>query len=239
MSYFPLVRGPSYFAYRGLSLLLLQWVAGWGSLVCLSTLGDNEPGLEDIQRQFLAGKYSLCIEQGNKTMQQDAYSEEWPILLIRSMQITGRYEEADRAMTNAMTKHPASLRLHLIAGEVFRAIGRTNEARRVHQLAGALLENRPRAYRSAADLTAAGQLALILGADPRLVLEKIFDPAKKIDPSCRDVYLAGGFLALDKHDFELASKTFQEGLKQHPNDPDFHYGLARACEPCWQTALSA
>jgi len=36
---------------------------------------------------------------------------------------------------------------------------------------------------------------------------------------------------LEKHDFALAAKTFQEGLKKLPDDPDLHYGLARAYAP--------
>jgi tetratricopeptide (TPR) repeat protein len=206
-------------------------MTGWACAICLTALAQEAPSWEGAQRQFLAGQYPLCVVEAQKAMLQEAYSEEWPLLMIRSMQITGRNEEAVGAITNAMAKNPASIRLCLLASDVFRTIGRTNQARQALQTAGSLMENRPRAYRSAPDLTAAGQLALALGADPRLVLEKIFDAAKKIDPACRDVYLASGFLALDKHDFELASKTFQEGLKRHPDDPDFLYGLAMAFEP--------
>ena len=53
----------------------------------------------------------------------------------------------------------------------------------------------------------------------------------------RELYLAGGQLALDKHDFALAAKKFQEGLKQLPNDPDLQCGLAQAYAPSAPAAM--
>src|SRR6185436_6670246 len=34
-----------------------------------------------------------------------------------------------------------------------------------------------------------------------------------------------------KQDFALAQKYFTQGLKEHPDDPDMHFGLARAFSP--------
>src|SRR5207248_671892 len=67
--------------------------------------------------------------------------------------------------------------------------------------------------------------------DPKTVLDKVLATAKKSDPKLRDVYLAAGELALEKHDYELAAKKFQEGLKELPDDPDLNCGLAQAYEP--------
>src|SRR5207249_8789769 len=53
----------------------------------------------------------------------------------------------------------------------------------------------------------------------------------KAEPRLRDVYLASGNLALEKHDFALAAKKFEAGLKELPDDPELHYGLARAYAP--------
>jgi tetratricopeptide (TPR) repeat protein len=73
-----------------------------------------------------------------------------------------------------------------------------------------------------------GKAALLKGADPKKVLDTLFDVARKAEPTLREVYLAIGDLALDKHDFPLAAKRFEEGLKVMPDDPDLHYGLAKA-----------
>src|SRR5690606_24172433 len=85
--------------------------------------------------------------------------------------------------------------------------------------------------REAVDVVALGQAAVILGADPKLVLDNFYSPIKKSDPNLREVYLAIGNLALDKHDYALAGKSFQEGLQKFPKDPDLLHGMAEALAP--------
>ena len=82
------------------------------------------------------------------------------------------------------------------------------------------------AYRNPANLVALGRAALLLGADPRRVLENFFDRAKAADPSLRDTFLAMGQLAIDKGDDALAAKTFADGLKKFPED------AGHAIRPC-------
>jgi len=67
-----------------------------------------------------------------------------------------------------------------------------------------------------------------LGADPKLVLTTLLDPAKKAFPKHRAPYQAAGELGLDKHDYQVAAGAFREGLGQFPGDPDLTLGLARA-----------
>jgi tetratricopeptide (TPR) repeat protein len=75
-----------------------------------------------------------------------------------------------------------------------------------------------------------GQALLLLGVEPRIVLENCFQQAEKLDPPPREAFLATGQLALDKHDFALAAEAFRAGLKLFPDDPDLEAGLARAFE---------
>ena len=65
-------------------------------------------------------------------------------------------------------------------------------------------------------MVALGQAAVILGADPKLVLDNFYNPIKKSDPKLREVYIAIGNLALTKHDYALAGKSFQECLQKFP-----------------------
>jgi Tfp pilus assembly protein PilF len=99
--------------------------------------------------------------------------------------------------------------------------------REINELAGRMAWR----YSDAVDRVALGRAALLLGADPRQVLELFFDRVKKDRPKLRDVYLASGDLALSKHDYRVAADSFREGLKHYPDDPDFHFGLARAFAP--------
>jgi tetratricopeptide (TPR) repeat protein len=93
------------------------------------------------------------------------------------------------------------------------------------------VSSQPRTYQDAPSLVVFGQAALLGRADPKRVLDKIYDTARKANPKMREVHLASGELALEKHDFALAAKKFQEGLKQLPDDPDLHFGLAQAYAP--------
>jgi len=148
----------------------------------------------------------------------------------------GRYPEAEAAITNALTRSYPSPHLRWLAREVFLANGNKERAddmlaRIVQSLASGRVD-------SAASLAALGRAALVVGLDPKLVLERMYYPARKADPKAREVYLAIGDLALDKHDYALAAKTFQEGLKQVPDDPDLLHGLALAYEPSERTLMA-
>src|SRR5690606_29071430 len=67
--------------------------------------------------------------------------------------------------------------------------------------------------------------------DPRQVLELIYDKARKESPGLREVWIAPGELALDKHDYAEAGRLFGEAVKRFPEDVEIHYGLARAFAP--------
>jgi len=84
------------------------------------------------------------------------------------------------------------------------------------------------------DLVALGEALLLessagrLTAEPRIVLEQLFNRAIRIDPNCCEAYLAAGALALDKQDYELAAKQYRKALERFGDDPDVHCGLAKA-----------
>ena len=187
--------------------------------------------LEEVRRQFISGQYSNCIRACEQAIADREYSEEWRLLLVQSLMATGRYANALAVINSSLDRYSGSVRLRVLAREVFLHNGRKDRADALLQEINYLAGTRTWAFRNAPDLVALGKTALLLGADPRRVLDNFFDRAKKMDPDCRDVYLASGQVALDKNDFQLASKTFAEGLKRSPKDPDLHFGLARAFAP--------
>ena len=73
-----------------------------------------------------------------------------------------------------------------------------------------------------------GQAACSRAPIPNLCWIRCSILLAKPTPRSREAYLAGGQLALDKHDYALAAKRFEEGLKQLPDDPDLRCGLAQA-----------
>ncbi|MSU21542.1 MAG: tetratricopeptide repeat protein [Pedosphaera sp.] len=183
--------------------------------------------LQECQKLYLSGQYADCIRLSNETMKDRYVSEDWSILLTKSLLMVGHYGEALTVVSNAVSRHSGSLPVRVLAHEVFLQNGQTEQAKSLLEEINQL-GSRSGAYRNSASLVALGNAALLLGADPRLVLENFFNPIKKSEPTFRDVYLAIGELALNKNDDALAAQTFQDAIKRFPKDPEMLYGLAKA-----------
>ena len=185
--------------------------------------------LGTARQQFISGQYSNCAEVCTQAIADREYEEEWRSLLAKSQFALGRYKEAGVTLSNAMDRYSWSVPLRLLAHEVLPYSGDTNRAAEALQQIEALIASRSDwRVRDAASLLAIGRGALLLGADARKVQDNILEPARKANPDNREVYLTLGELALDKHDFNLAAKQFNIGLKKFPDNPDLHFGLARA-----------
>jgi tetratricopeptide (TPR) repeat protein len=189
--------------------------------------------LPACRKLMIAGKYEECINQCEEAVTEKARDEEWPILHSQALLAVGRYPEAESAVTNALAQPRlrSNIRLHLAGYHVSNANGNPERAQALLEEINSLVGSRAWAYRDPPNLVTLGRAAVLLGADPKVVLEKFYDVAKKADPDLRDAYLASGELALDKHDYALAAKVFAEALKKFPEDADAHCGLARAYEP--------
>ena len=199
---------------------------------CLAVSGAVAAAeLEDARRQFIQGHYSEAIKASEEALVEQSYGEEWTLLLTDSLLAVGRYTNAHTVVTRALPLISSSVRLRLLAREAFLRNGQTERAQEMLSEINVLGGSRRWAYRDAPNLVALGRAALLLGMDPRKVLEQFFDQAKKADSTYRGAYLASGELSLDKNDFNLAAKAFSEGLKKFPEDPDLHSGLARAYAP--------
>jgi tetratricopeptide (TPR) repeat protein len=180
---------------------------------------------------LLSGSYAECValaERGLKSARRDV---EWRLLQVQAMLALGRYGEARTAITNALARESESIVLRWLAREIFLANGQTDRAAEMSAEIIRLVSTRPWNYRDPLSLIVFGKAALQQGADAKQVLDRLFETARKADPKLREAYLASGELALEKHDFALAAKSFTEGLKYLPEDPDLHYGLARAYAP--------
>ena len=173
--------------------------------------------------------YSNCAAVSAQAIADREYEEEWRSLLAKSQFALGRYVEAGVTLSNALDRYSWSVPLRLLAHEILPYSGDTNRAAEALQQIEALIASRSDwRVRDAASLLAIGRAALLLGADARKVQDNILEPARKANPDNREVYLTLGELALDKHDFNLAAKQFNIGLKKFPDDPDIQFGLARA-----------
>jgi tetratricopeptide (TPR) repeat protein len=185
--------------------------------------------LQSARDKYLHGQYSACISECEQAIAEREYEDEWRTLLVKALWRTGQYEKAGVTISNALDRYSWSIPLRLLAHDVFPYAGETNRAteslKEIESLLSARTDWR---FRDAASLVAVGKAMLLLGADPRRVLDNIYEPARKANPDSREVYIAMGELALDKHDSALAAKQFNAGLKKFADDPDMHFGLARA-----------
>ena len=184
--------------------------------------------VSDARQWRLEGKYDQVIRACEQAIAAGERSEEWRLLQIQTLLDVGRAPDAWRAATNALPSNARSIRLRWMAREAFQANGDPVRAAEMLEEIQQLVGSRMYSYRDPASLVIFGRSALALGIDPKQVLEKIYLPASQADPALRDAYLARGELALEKSDFALAGRVFDEGLKQLPKDPDLHWGRARA-----------
>lgn len=205
-------------SFAGAALLVVAW------LTSLAQAADPA----EVRRGLLAGNYAAVIKQATGELRDAPANTEWSMLLVEALMAVGRYADADTAVKEALNRDARSIRLRWLARDVARANGRTEElAKRADEIRVMVRDNLYQ-YRAPSDLVVFGRAALALGSDPKEVLEKVFGTAQRADPKLRDVYLARGELALEKHDFALAAKAFEEGLKELPSDPDLLSGRGRA-----------
>ncbi len=201
------------------------------ALVILLPSMASAAELTDARKLLLEGKYAECEKVAKQAIDDNEYDEEWRVLQGKALLAQGKYPEALEAITKAVPRYYSSVRLRLLSWEVHRANGQVDRAKSMLSEINYLASSRTYAYRDAASMITLGRTALMLGADPKRVLETFYDPLKTQDATNREIYLATGDLALEKHDFEMASKEFQTGLKSHPKDAELLYGLARAYAP--------
>lgn len=206
----------------------VRLTAGLLGLAWLDAGALHAAPADDIQKQLQAGNYTAAIRQAENEVRAAPDNEDLNLLLVRGLLVTGRYANANAAVTNGLASIPQSIRLRWIGREAAFANGQPEAAARLSDEIRQLVTSRSYAYRDPVNLVIFARVALLLGADPKDVMDKVLATAQKGDPALRDVYQAKGELAMEKHDFALAAKAYQEGLKQFPDDPDFHFGLAQA-----------
>ncbi len=195
---------------------------------------DPSAGAADLSaawQDYISGRYSECTAAAGEALKAREDAEEWGILGCEALLAQGRYPEALGTATNALVQEQRSVRLRWSARQALLANGEPVAAAAMAAEIQRLFSTRGWIYRDPKDLIIYGRVMLLDGADPKLVLDRLYERIKKTTPKLREVYLASGELALEKHDYALAGRLFQEGLKELPDDPDLHYGLARAYAP--------
>ena len=209
-----------------MGMLVWRWCL---LLLMAGAMSGFAKDLKEVEQDFLTGDYEECIKAAEEALKTPYADEEWRHILIRAYLTTGRYADALEVVRAGLRRHSWSVRLRLLAHEVYLQNGDREQAESMLNDINSMAGSRGRyGYQDVPSVIALGRAALLLGADAKRVLDNFFDRAKKADPKAREVYLAIGQLALEKNDADLAAKNFSEGLKLFPEDADMHYGLAKA-----------
>lgn len=204
------------------------WLLGGGFFAIISPAAAQS--LDDAQRDFLRGHYDDVIKTAAKQVEAGDYSGEWRVLLVKSLLTVGRYADAHTNALAALDDYSGVLEKRLLARETCLYQNDPDGANEQLMEIRQFIQQRSGEFRDE-DPVALGGALLLLGVEPRLVLDNCFRPAETASPPLREAFLASGQLALDKHDFALAADAFRAGLAKFPDDPDLEGGLARAFEP--------
>jgi tetratricopeptide (TPR) repeat protein len=184
--------------------------------------------LETCRNQFKTGQYTECLEACRQAVEADAYEPQWRILMIESLLALGKYSEAAVEVTAATRYYPLSISFLKLANTVYTYSGQTTRARDLLTTIYRIASARRLASMDSQDLVALGETLLLLGGEPRIILEQFYNRALESDPNCREGYLATGALALAKQDYELAADQYRKAIERFGDDPDAHCGLAKA-----------
>ncbi len=211
--------------------LFVVCLCGVGRLVALDLAGAREA--------MRTGDYAAVLKAAEARGDAREEREGWSLVHAEALTAVSRYSDALAVLDRAMSHDVQSIRVRWAARELGQALGDQDRVRGLSQEIAELVSRRRWAYRDPVNLVVFGRLALALGADPKDVLDRVFAVAQKAAPTLRDVYLARGELALEKHDFALAAKAFTEGSEKVPDDPDLLFGAARAFESGDRAAMLA
>jgi len=206
---------------RMMVFALVAWIVA-GSC---PTLAAN---LESAREQFKTGRYEKCLKSARTAVEEGAYQTEWRLLSVQSLMALGRYAEAAGRIDTILTEMRPSIRLLKLAHAAYQHNGQDEQAANMLAIVYRIATTRRAEYMSSDDAVALGESLLLLGAEPRMVLDDFYNRALHNDPNCRNAYLAGGALALAKQDYELAAEQYRQALTRFGDDPDVHHGLAQA-----------
>ena len=187
--------------------------------------------LDETRKLIGKGAYPEAIAAAESGARETPREPEWVLLQAEALEQCGRYSELRALLADAVERFPVDLRVRFAAYEALRASPATDAAEAQRLELERLARTREWVYRAPAERIVLGKVALLLGADPKRVLELFYDPVRKALPDFRESYLASGELALEKNDFALAAKTFAAATKKFPDDADAWFGLARAYAP--------
>jgi len=186
---------------------------------------DPTPAREKLNK----GAYAEVFEAAKK--EGDGAALPWVMLRAEALVAMGRTAEARDFLVKMGKRFPLDLPLRLMIYETAKRTGAQKQATDALNEMDRLGGSREWAYRAPEERVALGRVALLVGGDPKRVLDLFYDPLRKEKPDFPGSYIATGQLALAKNDFALAARTFNTATQKFPQEAEAWFGLARAFAP--------
>ena len=184
---------------------------------------DAEARLLLADLLLLRGRAVEAAALGREAMLRPATAAAGATILARAELRLGHPEAAIRALRPPLKADPAA---HTIKVLLARALIETGDEKSARSLLEPMVQADDRgAYRTAAELTALGGAARLLGRI-RFAFQALDDAATQ-DPADPAPLLELGRAALDAHDTLNAEKAFARALELRPEHPGALVGLAR------------
>jgi tetratricopeptide (TPR) repeat protein len=189
---------------------------------------DSKFNVQNSKLLFKTGDYEKCLDSAQKAIKDGAYSLEWRVLQTECLLTLGRYDEAAAHVDEVLRNSRPDICLLRVAHTAYQYSNQAEKAAMMLATAYRIASYRRSEYLTGSEMVALGQCLLLLGVEPRLILRDFYNQVIERDPNCCEAYVAAGELAAAKQDYELAAERYRQAIKRFGDDPDVHYGLAKA-----------
>lgn len=191
----------------------------------------NAADLATATEAYRTGKYADCIATAAELVAQNEYHEPAWVLKIQAEMKLGRYADSAKSLDSALAKLTYSVQLRWFGRDVCRHTQQVERAAKFDEEIKGLILQSPWRYSDITNQLIVGRWMLSQKTDPKEVLKKFYNEAKRRMPSNVDIWLAIGDLALEKYDYQLAGEAFQQAVKLDATNANAQFGVAQAFAP--------
>lgn len=191
--------------------------------------------LTDARDRMRRGDYVGCVAAVDES--KDLWNRDAQLLRIRALMITGPAIEAAKAADQQARRWFRNVEALMLMHDALAQIGQGEAAESILAHIQELGQRTTPQSWSPADRVAMGRAMVLVGEEPKRVLDVYFKSATTQDPTFLPGYLAAGELALSKNDYALAAQFYTAAAKHDADGADVRLGLARCAQPDDRVAM--
>jgi tetratricopeptide (TPR) repeat protein len=205
------------------------------SLCLLAVPSSAGDVLSDARERMRRGDYAGCVAVVDES--KDVWNRDAQLLRLRALMITGPAIEAAKAADQQARRWFRNVEALMLMHDTLEQIGQGEAAASIVAHIQELSQRSTPQSWSPADRVAMGRAMVLVGEEPKRVLDLFYKSATTQDPTFLPGYLAAGELALSKNDYALAAQFYNAAAKRDADDPDVRLGLARCTQPDDRVAM--